>query len=134
MRSVTMPCLLVALLVAASLGADSPRGVAYPIRVGPNGRYFVDRDGTPVFWLGTTQWELFRGYTLKDARTILERSADKGFAFAQVILTGLGDGTRPNVCGEKPWMYDDPRTPNEVYFSTWTPSCGPPVNAPWPCL
>jgi hypothetical protein len=108
--------LLAPLLVATTAGADEPRAPVHPIKVSANGRYFVDREGTPVFWLGTTQWELFRGYTREDARTILDKSRDKGFAFVQVILTGLGDGTRPNVYGDEPWTDDDPRTPNEAYF------------------
>jgi len=81
-----------------------------------NGRYFVDQDSKPVFWLGTTQWQLFREYKIEDARTILEKTADNGFAFAQVMLMGVGDGTKPNVYGQKPWINDDPLTPNEAYF------------------
>ena len=75
----------------------------YPVKVSANGRYFVDQKGTPVFWLGTTQWQLFREYSLDDARTIIEKSKEKGFAFAQVMLMGVGDGTKPNIHGEKPW-------------------------------
>ena len=71
----------------------------YPVRVSQNGRYFIDQKGDPVFWLGTTQWQLFREYSREDARTILEKSKDKGFAFVQVMLMGVGDGsggkTRP---------------------------------------
>ncbi|MHC4559448.1 MAG: apiosidase-like domain-containing protein [Planctomycetota bacterium] len=88
----------------------------YPIRISDNNRYFVDQEGKPVFWLGTTQWQLFREYKIEDARTILEKTADKGFAFAQVMLMGVGDGTKPNVYGQKPWINDDPLTPNEAYF------------------
>jgi hypothetical protein len=88
----------------------------HSVKVSENGRYFTDQQGTPLFWLGTTQWELFRGYTREDARTILESARDKGFAFAQVMLMGVGDGTKPNVYGEKPWIDDDPLTPNEAYF------------------
>jgi Protein of unknown function (DUF4038) len=33
-----------------------------PVRVSANGRYFVDRQGQPFFWLGDTQWQLFRDY------------------------------------------------------------------------
>ena len=29
---------------------------------------------------------------------------------------GVGDGTEPNVYGQKPWTNDDPLTPNEAYF------------------
>ncbi len=88
----------------------------YPIKVSSNGRYFVDGKGKPFFWLGTTQWQLFREYKLEDARTILEKTRDKGFAFAQVMLMGVGDGTKANVYGEKPWIDDNPLTPNEGYF------------------
>ena len=42
----------------------------YPVKESENGRYFVDQNGSPVFWLGTTQWQIFREYTLDEARTI----------------------------------------------------------------
>jgi hypothetical protein len=89
---------------------------AFPVAVSENKRYFVDSNGDPVFWLGTTQWQLFREYTLDEARTILERSAANGFKFVQVMLMGVGDGTAANVHGQKPWINDDPLTPNEEYF------------------
>ncbi len=88
----------------------------YPVKVSENGRYFIDQKGDPVFWLGTTQWQLFREYSREDARTILEKSKDKGFAFVQVMLMGVGDGTKPNIHGAKPWINDNPLTPNEAYF------------------
>jgi hypothetical protein len=100
-------------LMAVMARAEEP---VYPVKVSPNGRYFVDQKGKPVFWLGTTQWQLFRDYTLDDARLIIERSKDKGFVFIQVMLLGVGDGTKPNVHGDKPWMNDNPLTPNEDYF------------------
>jgi hypothetical protein len=109
----------VASVVGALLAVGSPalaREIAFPVRVSENGRYFVDSKGEPVFWLGTTQWQLFREYKVEDARTILERSAAHGFVFAQVMLMGVGDGTAPNVYGAKPWINDDPLTPNEDYF------------------
>ena len=88
----------------------------YPIKLSDNNRYFVDQEGKPVFWLGTTQWQLFREYKIEEAQTILEKTADKGFVFAQVMLMGVGDGTKPNVYGQKPWINDNPLTPNEAYF------------------
>ncbi len=110
----TAALLIVSLFIAGSVGAGE-RPV-YPVKVSDNGRYFVDQKGTPVFWLGTTQWQLFRDYKIEDARTILEKTADKGIVFAQVMLAGVGDGTKPNVYGEKPWINDNPLTPNEGYF------------------
>ena len=32
------------------------------------------------------------------------------------MVMGVGDGTKPNIHGEKPWIDDDPLTPNEGYF------------------
>ena len=102
-------------LLAVSSSALAQK-TAFPVAVSEDKRYFVDSKGEPVFWLGTTQWQLFREYKLEDARTILERSAANGFKFAQVMLMGVGDGTAPNVYGAKPWINDDPLTPNEDYF------------------
>ena len=94
----------------------SAQQTALPIKVSENGRYFVDQDGNPVFWLGTTQWELFHGFSQEDARTILEESRKNGFTFVQVKLMGGGDGTIPNVYGQKAWIDNDPLMPNEAYF------------------
>ncbi len=101
--------------VDAALAKSSSEPV-FPAKVSANGRYFVDQKGQPVFWLGTTQWQLFREYSLEDARTIITKSKEHGFVFAQVMLMGVGDGTKPNIHGEKPWIDDNPLTPNEAYF------------------
>ena len=100
-------------LLAPTVLAGEP---VYPVKVSPNGRYFVDQKGDPVFWLGTTQWQLVRDNTPQEAEAIIANAKSKGFAFIQVMLAGVGDGTQPNVDGEKPWLNDDPRTPNEAYF------------------
>src|SRR5271157_4962200 len=76
----------------------------FPIKVSRNGRYFVDQAGAPVFWLGTTQWELFKGYTRDDARIIIEGSDAAGFTFIQTKLLGGGDGRSPNTAGDKPFI------------------------------
>lgn len=101
---------------AASQAADTAQQTAFPIKVSQNKRYFADQSGKPVFWLGTTQWQLFREYKLEEAKTILERTSSHGFTFVQVMLLGVGNGTAPNVYGQKPWINDDPLTPNEEYF------------------
>lgn len=43
------------------------------------GRCFLDQRGDPLFWLGDTQWELFRGYTLEEAKFTLENRGRIGF-------------------------------------------------------
>jgi hypothetical protein len=88
----------------------------FPIKVSGNKRYFVDQNNQPVFWLGDTQWELFRSFSLADAETILRNRKDKGIAFIQVMLFGVGDGLKPNLNGEFPWQNKNTLTPNEKYF------------------
>jgi hypothetical protein len=100
-------------IFAGSVPAEQP---TYPIKASENKRYFVDQKGNPVFWLGTTQWQIFREYTLDEARTILEKTRSHEFAFVQAMLMGVGDGTQPNVYGQKPWINNNPLTPNEAYF------------------
>ena len=60
-NKLTMLLALSAVLLATSAAAEEP---VYPLRVSENGRYFTDHKGYPVFWLGTTQWQLFRDYNL----------------------------------------------------------------------
>src|SRR6185436_18898717 len=88
----------------------------YPLKVSRNHRYFTDQRSTPVFCLGTTQWELVRGHTVEEARLIIEKSKQHGFVFAQVMLAGVGEGTNANVHGQKAWHNDNVLTPNEAYF------------------
>jgi hypothetical protein len=107
--------LLVPLLLTIAAGTRAEELVC-PVKVSQNARYFVDQRGDPVFWLGTTQWQIFREYTLEEARTILEKVKSHGFVFVQAMLMGVGDGTKPNVYGQKPWINDNPLTPNEAYF------------------
>ena len=107
---------LLTLLLCAFASSTIAQQPVYPVRVSENGRYFVDQNGTAVFWLGTTQWNIFREYTVEDARTTIENVKGKGFAFIQAMLMGVGDGTKPNVYGQKPWIDNNPLTPNEAYF------------------
>ena len=94
----------------------------FPVKVSDDRRYFVDQAGSPVFWMGTTQWALTRDHSLAEVAQILERTAAHGFSFAQVMLLGSGDGTgpnlgqKPNVEGALPWIDGNPLTPNEAYF------------------
>jgi len=108
--------LLVSLLYVFTVNA-ADKELVYPIKISENRRFFVDGNNNPVFWLGTTQWQIFREYTLDEVRTTLEKVKSHGFVFIQAMLMGVGDGTLPNVYGQKPWINNDPLTPNEAYFN-----------------
>jgi hypothetical protein len=115
MKTAEKIILRAALLLIFTVSALAEQPI-YPVKASDNGRYFVDQKGNPVFWLGITQWQIFREYTLDEARLILENAKSKGFAFVQAMLMGVGDGTQPNVYGQKPWIDNNPLTPNEAYF------------------
>jgi hypothetical protein len=100
-------------LIAWSLTLHAASG---PIRVSANGRHFVDEQAKPFYFLADTQWELFRRYSLDDAKLILENRKAKGFTVVMVMLTGVGPGTGPNLAGERPWINNDPASPNPAYF------------------
>jgi peptidoglycan/xylan/chitin deacetylase (PgdA/CDA1 family) len=117
MNTTVKRILLSVLLLSAFAVSTVAEEPVYPVKVSENGRYFVDQKGNPIFWMGTTQWQIFRDYTLDEVRTTLENVKSKGFVFVQAMLMGVGDGTLPNVHGQKPWINDNPLTPNEAYFS-----------------
>jgi hypothetical protein len=106
-------CTIIFIVPRIILLAGEP---VYPVKVSENGRFFTDQNDAPVFWLGTSQWQLFRDNNLEDVRTIIEKTKNNGFVFAQVLVMGEGDGTLPNVYGEKPSVNNNPLTPNEAYF------------------
>lgn len=86
------------------------------LRVSPSDRYFLGPSGDPFFWLGDTQWELCCGLPPDDMRAVVEDRREKGFSVLQVMLTGVGDGTKLNYAGRRPWRNDNPDTPDELYW------------------
>jgi len=86
------------------------------ICVSDNGRYFVDENGKPFFFLGDTEWELFCMMAAEDAEAVLKRRKEQGFNVFLVMVTGVGDGSKPNAAGQTPWVNHDPGHPNEAYF------------------
>ena len=95
-----------------------------PIQVLPQTRYFVDKNGLPAFWLGDTEWELFRLFDADIALRILRRRQAQGFNVILIMLTGVNTGIfahtqeapYTNLHGEQPWIDNDPLKPNEKYF------------------
>jgi hypothetical protein len=94
------------------------------LQVSSNGRYFVDHANQPLFFLGDTQWELFRLFDVDTALTILRDRQAKGFNVILVMLTGVDlsqmnpdrSFSYTNLEGEVPWLGYDPLQPNEAYF------------------
>jgi hypothetical protein len=91
----------------------------YPqnLSVSENGRYLMNEDGSPFFYMGDTAWELFHRLNKDEADLYLEDRASKGFTVIQaVILSQVGGLDVPNAEGDIPLNNNDPGDPNEDYF------------------
>src|SRR6516162_1992709 len=98
--------------------AKSVKGMK--LKVSANGRYFVDQDGKPFFYLGDTCWLLFQRLNRQEVDDYLHDRAAKGFTVIQAyVLRGLGqrhpDGAT-SLLGASPLTDRDPARPNEAFF------------------
>src|SRR3989475_2110880 len=118
--------LATALLTAVCANAATPdivpaRSVKnLKVRVGPNGRYFVDQNGKPFFYLGDTCWLLFQRPNREELDEYLKDRAAKGFTVIQAyVLRGL-DKKHPDgnwsLLDATPLIDRDPTRPNEGFF------------------
>ena len=87
------------------------------VRVSPNGRFFVDQNGKPQFWLGDTQWNLFRSHTFDEAKRIIENRSKIGFTVIQVMLLGFKHKIHAPAVNGEAFPDHDPMMPNQAYFS-----------------
>lgn len=90
------------------------------LKISPNGRYFVDQDGKPFFYLGDTAWLLFQRLNREEVDEYLKDRAGKGFTVIQsYVLRGL-EATHPDgaksLLGATPLIDRDPSRPNEAFF------------------
>jgi hypothetical protein len=106
----------------AATGDDAPAHSVknLKLRVSANGRYFMDQNGKPFFYLGDTCWLLFQRSNREELEEYLKDRAAKGFTVIQAyVLRGLGkkhpDGNS-SLLGATPLLDRDPARPNEEFF------------------
>ena len=96
------------------------------LRVSANGRYLVQSDGQPFFYLGDTAWELFHRLNREEAGEYLKCRARQGFTVIQAVALSEMDGLRvPNAHGRTPLKPDK----NGHYDPAWPDLDGP--NSYW---
>ncbi|HVA50305.1 MAG TPA: DUF4038 domain-containing protein [Pirellulales bacterium] len=101
-------------------GAVAPSTKSARLKVSSNGRYFVDQDGKPFFYLAGTCWLLFQRPNHEEVDEYLKDRAGKGFTVIQAyLIRGLDkrhpDGNR-SLVGQPPFIDRDPTRPNEAFF------------------
>ncbi|MEY2411225.1 MAG: hypothetical protein QOF48_3895 [Verrucomicrobiota bacterium] len=106
---------------AGSFTATAPSGTSRlaqhgPIRVSPDGRYFVHQDGTPFFWLGDTAWN---GPLLSTAtewdKYIKERTRQK-FSVVQFVATQFRAAPDGDINKQKAYGGLEKITINPAFF------------------
>jgi hypothetical protein len=90
------------------------------LKVSANGRYFVDQEAKPFFYLGDTCWLLFQRPNREEVDEYLKDRAAKGFTVIQAyVLRGLAqkhpDGNS-SLLDATPLLDRDPTRPNEEFF------------------
>jgi hypothetical protein len=90
------------------------------LRVSANGRYFIDQESKPFFYLGDTCWLLFQRLNHEELDEYLKDRVAKGFTVIQAyVLRGLGakhpDGNS-SLLDATPLLDRDPTRPNEEFF------------------
>ena len=84
------------------------------LEVSNNGRFLVEDDGTPFFWLGDTNWRIYK-LTENEVDDYLDDRKDKKFNVIQgpVLLLSDESDQSTNAYGE---TNTDPGDPNEDWF------------------
>jgi hypothetical protein len=98
----------------------SPSVKNLKLKVSPNGRYFVNQDGNPFFYLADTCWLLFQRLNHDELDEYLKDRVAKGFTVIQAyVIRGLGkrhpDGNG-SLIGESPFIDHDATRPKEAFF------------------
>jgi len=106
--------LLIVLILVVSGIAEMGRG-ASALRVSENGRYLVQPDGKPFFWLGDTAWLISQMTRREDVDLYLRTRAEQGFTVIQAgVVMGeerVGGTLRPNLYGDLAFSDGNPARP-----------------------
>ena len=90
---------------------------ALPLQVSASGRHFVARSGQPFFWLGDTQWNLFRCHDFPEAKLILDDRWAKGFSVVQVMGLGFARHVQAGPVFGEAFPDRELARPSEAYFA-----------------
>lgn len=90
------------------------------LKASRNGRYLVDQNDKPFFYLGDTVWVIFQRLNREEVEDYLKDRAAKGFNVIQAyVIRGLEarhpDGNQ-SLLGANPFIDRDPGKPNEAFF------------------
>src|SRR3954466_6744980 len=99
--------------VLAILASSSLAKATQTLKVSSNGRYLQQADGTPFFWLGDTNWRLYK-LDDQEIATYLNNRRSREFNVIQgpVLLSGSENSETGTPDGAS---NSDPANPNEQF-------------------
>src|SRR5256886_15006723 len=121
-----LPAIFVFLAFHATAGTLNA-APAYPVKVGPTGRYLVDQNGVPFLMAGESPQAMIGNVSEADAELFFANRKGHGFNTVWINLLCASytacnadgstfDGIRPFTVGTNLLTYDL-ATPNEAYFA-----------------
>ena len=97
------------------LGMPQMMKAASPLRLSENGRYLIEPDGKPFFWLGDTAWLISQMTTREAVDLYLRTRALQGFTVIQAgVVMGeerVGGTLHANIYGDMAFTNGDPSQP-----------------------
>jgi hypothetical protein len=113
---------LVAALAIAGPTRLAAAEAAFPLAIGPTGRYLIDRRGVPFLIHGDTPWSLTHNLTFEEAVRYMETRRAQGFntLFVSTPDAYDPDGNKtysPDRYGQQPFVGGDLGQPNEAYWA-----------------
>ena len=90
------------------------------MRISDNGRYLVDEDGKPFFYLADTAWRLFFELSREEAEEYLLNRKEKGFTviMCSLLMEAMKNSSEKfsNYYGNEPMENHDPSRLNVAFF------------------
>jgi hypothetical protein len=95
---------------------------AFPLAIGPTGRYLVDQEARPFLIHGDSPWSLTHNLTLEEAVRYMETRHAQGFNTLRISVLDAYDQDAektysPDRYGQRPFRNDDLTQPNEAYWA-----------------
>ena len=86
MRRTAYGTVLIFVISQILIFCKDPQPAIPLLKVSENGRFLMDENGDPFFWLGDTGWLVFSKLSREEAETYLQDRAAKGFNVVQVMV------------------------------------------------
>jgi len=105
---------IIFLFIVCAISCTRKNNEIERMTVSDNGRYLVDTDGSPFYWIGDTGWAIFQRLTREEVEDYLDDRKNKGFNVIQSVafwyphgeFKPLGPLNEMNAYGFRPFTGD----------------------------